>query len=133
MPNKLEREAFSFINGIRKKVNDSYYEGTELFPHGCLSFSAGIIEYSKGIYNKSQLLDKADQAMYYAKAQGKNMVHIYNEQSLFQKTIDIEQDIQEIEHQLKIFLSKDVYTFQHSKRVFSYAMDICDYVAVKRL
>jgi diguanylate cyclase (GGDEF)-like protein/putative nucleotidyltransferase with HDIG domain len=130
LPNTLEREAFSFLNGLRKKINDSYYEGTELFPHGCLSFSAGIIEYTKGIYNKSQLLDKADQAMYYAKAQGKNLVHIYNEQSLFQKTIDIEQDIQEIEQQLKIFLSKDVYTFQHSKRVFSYAMDICDYVAL---
>jgi diguanylate cyclase (GGDEF)-like protein/putative nucleotidyltransferase with HDIG domain len=130
LPNKLERETFSFINGLRKKVNDSYFEGTELFPHGCLSFSAGIIEYTKGIYNKSQLLDKADQAMYYAKAQGKNLVHIYNEQSLIQKTIEIEQDIQEIEHQLKIFLSKDVYTFQHSKRVFSYAMDICDYVTL---
>jgi diguanylate cyclase (GGDEF)-like protein/putative nucleotidyltransferase with HDIG domain len=130
LPNKLERETFSFINGLRKKVNDSYFEGTELFPHGCLSFSAGIIEYSKGIYNKSQLLDKADQAMYYAKAQGKNLVHIYNEQSLIQKTIEIEHDIQEIEHQLKIFLSKDVYTFQHSKRVFSYAMDICDYVVL---
>ncbi|QGQ93971.1 diguanylate cyclase [Paenibacillus psychroresistens] len=130
MPNTSERVAFSFINGLRKKINDSYYEGTELFSHGCLSFSAGIIEYAKGIYNKSQLLDKADQAMYYAKAQGKNLVHIYNEQSLFQKTIDIEQDIHEIEQQLKIFLSKDVYTFQHSKRVFSYAMDICDYVAL---
>lgn len=130
LPHMLEREAFSFINGLRKKVNDSYFEGTDLFPHGCLSFSAGIIEYSKGIYNKSQLLDKADQAMYYAKAQGKNLVHIYNEQSLIKKTIEIEEDIQEIEHQLKIFLSKDVYTYQHSKRVFSYAMDICDFVDI---
>lgn len=78
MPFTLERQSFSFINGLRKKVNDSHFEGTYLFPHGCLSFSAGIIEYSKGIYNKSQLLDKADQAMYYAKAQGKNLVHIYN-------------------------------------------------------
>ncbi|WJH37400.1 HD domain-containing protein [Paenibacillus sp. CC-CFT747] len=66
--------------------------------------------------------------MYFAKAQGKNLVHIYNEQSIIQKTFDIEKDIQEIEQQLKIFLSKDIYTFQHSKRVFSYAVDFCNYV-----
>jgi diguanylate cyclase (GGDEF)-like protein/putative nucleotidyltransferase with HDIG domain len=130
MPGKHEKEAFTFINQLRKKANDSYFDGVEIFPHGCLSFSAGIIEYNKGIYDKSQLLDKADQAMYYAKAQGKNLVHIYNEQSLIQKTIDIEKDIIEIEQQLKIFLSKDIYTFQHSKRVFSYAMEICDYISL---
>ncbi|WP_230191057.1 diguanylate cyclase [Paenibacillus sp. CECT 9249] len=128
LPGKRERETFSFINSLRKKVNDSYFEGVEIFPHGCLTFSAGIIEYTGGIYDKSQLMDKADQALYYAKAQGKNLVHIYNEQSPISKTIDIEQDIQEIEQQLKIFLSKDIYTFQHSKRVFTYAMDLCDYI-----
>jgi diguanylate cyclase (GGDEF)-like protein len=94
LPAKPEKEVFSFINTIRKKLNDSYFEGVEIFPHGCLSFSAGIIEYSKSIYDKSQLFDKAAQAMYYAKAQGKNMVHIYNEQSIVQKTIEIEKDIQ---------------------------------------
>lgn len=130
LPGKLEKEVFSFINSMRKKVNDSYFEGVEILPHGCLTFSAGIIEYKKGIYDKSQLLDKADQAMYYAKAQGKNLVHIYNEHSHIQKTIDIKEDILEIEQQLKIFLSKDVYTFQHSKRVFSYAMDICNYITL---
>jgi diguanylate cyclase (GGDEF)-like protein/putative nucleotidyltransferase with HDIG domain len=128
MPGTHEKDAFVYINQLRKKINDSYFEGVEIFPHGCLSFSAGVTEYRKGIIDKSQLLDKADQALYYAKAQGKNLVHIYNEQSIIQKTIDIEHDIQEIEQQLKIFLSKDVYTFQHSKRVFSYAIDICDYI-----
>lgn len=128
LPGKLEKETFSFLNTLRKKVNDSYFEGVEIFPHGCLSFSAGIIEYNGGIFDKSVLLDKADQAMYYAKAQGKNHVHIYHDQNLNQKTIDMEKDIVEIEQQLKIFLSKDVYTFQHSKRVFNYAIDICDYI-----
>ncbi len=41
--------------------------------------------------------------MYYAKAQGRNLVHIYNKQSIIQKSIDIEKDIQEIEQQLKKF------------------------------
>jgi diguanylate cyclase (GGDEF)-like protein/putative nucleotidyltransferase with HDIG domain len=128
LPGKTDHEAFSFINAIRKKLNDSYFEGAEIFPHGCISFSAGIIAYNRSVYDKSQLFDKAAQAMYYAKAQGKNMVHIYNELSIVQKTIEFEKDFQEIEHQLKLFLSKDIYTFQHSKRVFSYAIDIGDYI-----
>lgn len=127
MPDQDEKSAYHFVSELRKKLNDSYYEGVDIFPHGCISFSAGVTEYRKGITDKSQLLDKADQALYYAKAQGKNLVHIYNEQSIIQKTIDIEQDIHEIEQQLNIFLAKDVYTFQHSKRVFGYAIDFCDY------
>jgi diguanylate cyclase (GGDEF)-like protein/putative nucleotidyltransferase with HDIG domain len=130
MPCKLEKEAFSFINAMRKKINDSYFEGVEIFPHGCLTFSAGIVQYKEGVYDKSQMLDKADQALYHAKVQGKNLVHIYNEQSLLQQTIEIEQDIQEIEQQLKIFLSKDIYTFQHSRRVFRYAIDVCEFISL---
>ncbi|KIL39927.1 HD family phosphohydrolase [Gordoniibacillus kamchatkensis] len=126
-----EKAAYQFVNELRKQLNDSYYEGVDVLPHGCLSFSAGVTEYRKGITDKSQLLDKADQALYYAKAQGKNLVHIYNEQSIIQKTIDIEQDIHEIEQQLNIFLAKDVYTFQHSKRVFGYAIDFCDYTSLQ--
>lgn len=133
LPGKRDKEAFAFINAMRKKANDTYFEGVEIFPHGCLTFSAGIIEYTEGIHDKSQFLDRADQAMYFAKAQGKNMVHIYNEQSQISKTMDIENDIHEIEQQLNIFLSKDVYTFQHSKRVFTYAMDICEYIPLTDL
>jgi len=118
--------AYQFINHVRKQVNDTYFEGVELFPHGCLSFSAGIVQYTKDVYDKNQLVDRADQAMYYAKAQGKNIVHIYNEDSILQRTLDIEQEIREIEQQLNIFLSKDIYTFQHSKRVYRYAIEFSD-------
>jgi diguanylate cyclase (GGDEF)-like protein len=130
LPDQGEMAAFRFVDDLRKKLNDTFYEGADIFPHGCLSFSAGVTEYRKGITDKSQLIDKADQALYYAKAQGKNLVHIYNDQSIIQKTIDIEQDIHEIEQQLNIFLAKDVYTFQHSKRVFGYAIDFCNYTSL---
>ncbi|WP_233531680.1 diguanylate cyclase [Paenibacillus alkalitolerans] len=126
LPGASADDAFTYINKLRKTVNDTYFDGVELFPHGCLSFSAGVVEYSKDIYDKNQLIDRADQALYYAKAQGKNNVHIYNDNSLLQRTIDIEQDLREIEQQLSIFLSKDVYTFQHSKRVYRYAVEMCD-------
>jgi diguanylate cyclase (GGDEF)-like protein len=123
-------QSYHFLNKMRKQINDTYFEGVELFPHGCLSFSAGIAVYTKGVYDKNQLVERADHAMYYAKAQGKNAIHIYNEDSLLQRTIDIEADIHEIEHQLNIFLSKDVYTFQHSKRVYRYALELSDRLAL---
>lgn len=129
-PNVSEAEAFTFVNRLRKKLNDTFFEGVEVFPHGCISFSAGIAALKTGVYEKSQFVDMADQAMYFAKAQGKNLVHIYDDQSIVQKTFDIEQEIGEIEHQLKIFLSKDVYTYQHSKRVFEYAVEMCEKIGL---
>jgi diguanylate cyclase (GGDEF)-like protein/putative nucleotidyltransferase with HDIG domain len=126
IPDMTTGEALAFMNHIRKQINDTYFEGVEIFPHGCLSFSAGIAGYTKDIYDKRQLVDRADQAMYYAKAQGKNIIHIYDENSLLQRTLDFEQDIREIEQQLNIFLSKDIYTFQHSKRVYRYAIEVSE-------
>ncbi|AIE61403.1 diguanylate cyclase [Bacillus methanolicus] len=125
MPNTNSYEALSFLDRLRKKANDTYVEGVEALPYGCLSFSAGIVEYQQGTYNTSELLNKADQAMYFSKAQGKNMVHIFNEQSdySFEECLSIEKELEEAEQQLKIFLSKDVYTYRHSKRVFQYAVD----------
>ncbi|WP_274362684.1 bifunctional diguanylate cyclase/phosphohydrolase [Paenibacillus thermotolerans] len=126
LPGMADMEATVFVNRLRKTVNDTYFEGVELFPHGCLSFSAGVAQYTRDIYDKNQLVDRADQALYYAKAQGKNCVHSYSDDSLLQRAIDIEQDLREIEQQLSIFLSKDIYTFQHSKRVYRYAIEMCD-------
>lgn len=125
MPNTTGKEAHSFLNRLRKMANDTHFKGSEALPYGCLSFSAGIAEYEKETYNASELLKKADEAMYYAKAQGKNLVEIYNEQSqrLADKSKAFEKQFEEAEQQLKIFLSKDVYTYRHSKRVFQYSVD----------
>lgn len=125
LQNSNSKEALSFINQLRKKVNDTHFKGSEALPYGCLSFSAGIVEYEQGIYNTTELLTKADEAMYYAKSQGKNLVEIYNENHLHYKDEynSLEKQFEEAEQQLKIFLSKDVYTYRHSKRVFQYAVD----------
>ncbi len=125
MPNTPKKEAAFFIDRLRKTVNDTYFDGVELLPYRCLSFSAGIVEYEKELYNSTELLRKADQAMYYAKAQGKNTIHISDEQSEYfaHKSLALEKEMQQIEQQLNIFLSKDVYTYRHSKRVFKYAVD----------
>lgn len=133
LPQKQAKEAYNFINQLRKKINDTYFEGVEIFPHGCLSFSAGVTDYQISILDRSELMEQADRALYYAKAQGRNLAHIYTEQLFLPSDIDIEHDVAEFEQQLKIFLSKDVYTFQHSKRVFGYAIEVCKYIPLSLL
>jgi diguanylate cyclase (GGDEF)-like protein/putative nucleotidyltransferase with HDIG domain len=125
LPNTTRREAFQFLNDLRKKANDTYYEGVEGLPYGCFSFSAGIAECERETYNISELINKADQAMYAAKDQGKNLVKIFNEHTEYsaQKSLNLEKDLADAEQQLKIFLSKDIYTYSHSKRVYQYAVD----------
>ncbi|GAB6928502.1 diguanylate cyclase [Paenibacillus sp. JCM 10914] len=126
MPGYDENKARTFINKLRKKLNDTYFDGVEIFPSGCLSFSAGIATYRIDIHDKSQLVELADQALYYAKKQGKNNVHVYGSGAEKESEIDFADDVREIEQQLKLFLYKDVDTFKHSKRVFRYAMDMSD-------
>ncbi|MFC0560994.1 bifunctional diguanylate cyclase/phosphohydrolase [Halalkalibacter alkalisediminis] len=123
MPDTLGKQAYEFLNGLRKKMNDTYFKGVEILPQGCLSFSGGIVSHEGSVYNTSELLDQADQAMYYAKAQGKNNVHLYDEEDVVQKNLDEEKEIELLEQQVRIFLSKDVYTYKHSKRVFKYAVN----------
>lgn len=123
-PDVTKDEASIFLNKIRKDFNDTPFKGADDLPLKCLSFSAGITEYEPGTYNSTELLNKADKALYYAKAQGKNNVQIYYEEAdVYQNDLYLVKEIENLEQQLQIFLPKDVYTYQHSKRVFKYAMD----------
>nr|WP_307321358.1 diguanylate cyclase [Evansella vedderi] len=121
LPNMGGRETFLYLNKMRKKLNDSYFKGVEVLPYGCLSFSCGVVEYEKGIYNSTEFIGKADQAMYRAKLEGKNTVHLFNENDLETTMLDYEKEIEHLEQQVRFFLYKDVYTYQHSKRVYQYA------------
>lgn len=132
MPNTSRQKAQLFMNELRKKTNDTYYKGVEKLPYGCLSFSAGIAECEKETYTISELLNKADQAMYTAKDQGKNLVQIYSQYSEYsaQRSLSLEKELEEAEQQLRIFLSKDIYTYRHSKRVYQYAVDFSRLLAL---
>lgn len=127
MPKTDKREASAFLNKIRKELNDTHFIGSDDLPLQCLSFSAGIAQYEEDTYNSAELLNKADKAMYYAKAQGKNTVQIYEENShLYNEEHFLLKEIDALEQQLSIFLSKDMYTYQHSKRVFTYAVEMAN-------
>lgn len=133
MPGYNETKASAFVNQLRKKLNDTPYDGVEIFPLACLSFSAGIAGYRPDIHDKSQLVDLADQAMYYAKKQGKNHVHVYGSGSAKEMEIDFTEDVRDIEQMLKLFLYKDNDTFKHSKRVFRYAIDVAELLGLDGL
>lgn len=122
MPNTGSHGAFYFVNQVRQSVNNTYVEGVEVLPYGCLSFSAGIAELEKGTYNSAELLNRADQAMYRSKAQGKNMVQIFQKE-LAKSHLPIDLELEKAELQLSLFLAKDVHTYRHSKRVCQYALD----------
>ncbi|GIP28373.1 hypothetical protein J23TS9_35030 [Paenibacillus sp. J23TS9] len=124
MPGYTEQEALIFVNTLRKRVNDTPFEGVEVLPHACLSFSAGISGYHIDIHDKSMLVLQADQALYDAKKQGKNIAYIYGSTVPLEQEIEIAQDVRDIEQLLNLFLYKDINTFKHSKRVFRYAMDM---------
>ncbi|WP_405154886.1 diguanylate cyclase [Paenibacillus sp. FSL K6-0108] len=126
MPGMDLDEAYTFMNKLRKQLNDTPFEGVEVFPHGCLSFSAGVARYEVDMYNKSQLVDQADKALYYAKKQGKNNVHRHGSNDGMEHEIDLVQDVRDIEQQLNLFRYKDMDTFKHSKRVYKYALDLSE-------
>ncbi|MDR0269077.1 diguanylate cyclase [Paenibacillus sp.] len=124
MPGYTEKEALVFVNHLRKRVNDTPFAGVEVLPHACLSFSAGISGYHIDIHDKSLLVLQADQALYDAKKQGKNIAYIYGSSMPLEQEIEIAQDVRDIEQLLNLFLYKDINTFKHSKRVYRYAMDV---------
>ncbi|MGR6541548.1 bifunctional diguanylate cyclase/phosphohydrolase [Paenibacillus tundrae] len=126
MPGMELDDAYTFMNKLRKQLNDTPFEGVEVFPHGCLSFSAGVAPYQVDMYNKSQLVDQADKALYYAKKQGKNNVHRHGINEGMEHEIDLVQDVRDIEQQLNLFRYKDIDTFKHSKRVYKYALDMSE-------
>ncbi|MGN7415691.1 bifunctional diguanylate cyclase/phosphohydrolase [Paenibacillus sp. SAF-068] len=130
MPGMDLDESYKFMNKLRKQLNDTPFEGVEVFPHGCLSFSGGVAPYQVDMYNKSQLVDQADKALYYAKKQGKNNVHRHGSNDGMEHEIDLVQDVRDIEQQLNLFRYKDMDTFKHSKRVYKYALDISELLAL---
>ncbi|MCF6138836.1 diguanylate cyclase [Pseudalkalibacillus berkeleyi] len=119
MPNTSEDLAFKRLNTLRKKMNDTYYEGVEVFPYGCLSFSGGVFQYKEG--TSADFLHKTDLAMYLAKRKGKNMISRLDEDSMYGDAIFCDEKLKLAKQQVDIFLTKDLMTYRHSNRVHDYA------------
>jgi diguanylate cyclase (GGDEF)-like protein len=57
---------------LRTKVAGTDFENADVMPQGRFTISIGVAVYPEDAATKPELIEKADQALYRAKASGKN-------------------------------------------------------------
>jgi len=62
---------------LRKKIEGADFENSHVMPGGKFTVSIGVAAYPQDASAKSDLIEKADQALYQAKASGRNVVVAY--------------------------------------------------------
>ncbi len=67
---------------VRNLIDESDFEGEEALPGGRLTISVGVATFPAQAESKRELLEHADQALYQAKAAGKNRVAVYGEEGV---------------------------------------------------
>ena len=78
LPHLDKKHAGVLATRIRKEVGKTVFDHEKSAHNGRFTISVGVSEYPRDASNKEELVEKADQALYQAKASGKNMVCIYD-------------------------------------------------------
>ncbi|TVP91755.1 GGDEF domain-containing response regulator [Alkalibacterium sp.] len=78
-PNTTGDEAQAVMENIRADVNAKRFKLMADDQECAISFSSGVAEFNESIQTKSALLEKADQALYVAKENGKDQSVLQNE------------------------------------------------------
>jgi diguanylate cyclase (GGDEF)-like protein len=68
---------------IRAAVEEADFEGEEIMLGGRLTISIGVASFPVQASSKGDLVEKADRALYRAKALGKNRVVLYGEDDAY--------------------------------------------------
>jgi diguanylate cyclase (GGDEF)-like protein len=79
MPNTEKEEALRLANELRQLIADHPFEHRENQPSGIVSISGGVASFPKDGSSVSELLQKADQALYVSKKGGRNAVGVHRE------------------------------------------------------
>ena len=116
-------EVLRVANMIRLSVADYRFEGEALMPGHDLTVSIGVAERRKGEDTAADWIERADNALYKAKAFRKNRVQVYS--SVFERfdhldQIDDDERIISIKTLLSVINSRDRYTYNHTDRVVHY-------------
>ena len=77
IPETDKKEAHAFAERMRKSVEESTFKGEEGQPEKSLTISVGVAGLPSDSHDGLDLMDKADQAMYEAKHEGRNRVKSY--------------------------------------------------------
>lgn len=67
---------------IRELIAEAVFEGEEVMPGGGLTISIGVATVPMQAGDKCELVERADQALYRAKALGRNRVVVYGDESV---------------------------------------------------
>lgn len=116
-------EVLRIANMVRLSVADYRFEGEALMPGHDLTVSIGVAERRKKGDTAADWIERADNALYKAKAFRKNRVQVYS--SMFERfdhldQIDDDERIISIKTLLSVINSRDRYTYNHTDRVVHY-------------
>jgi len=79
LPNVFQDIAYTIAERIRAKVADSHFDNQETQPNGNVTISIGIGMFPEDASTDRELLNVADEALYYAKSCGRNNVKLHQE------------------------------------------------------
>jgi HD-GYP domain-containing protein (c-di-GMP phosphodiesterase class II) len=124
-----EEDTIKIAERIRRRIEETYFEGEENQPKGKLTVSIGISIFPDKAKNDIELIKSADDALYRAKFFNKNRVEVYNyildelREDIEDKHIDI---ITSIKTLISVINAKDKYTYGHVERVVVYSRLLAD-------
>lgn len=76
LPQTGDNDALMIAERIRTSIETAYFSNIQGQRDIQISISIGIASYPNGVHTAEQLLEKVDQALYDAKAEGRNKVHM---------------------------------------------------------
>ena len=74
LPETSRRRATELAERIRVKISETHFEHMEKMPLGKITVSAGVATFPVDAPNEDELVKKADNSLYLAKSQGRNLV-----------------------------------------------------------
>ena len=79
LPETPKRGAMELAERLRARIEEADFANTDVMPQQNFTISIGVASYPEDAEVKSELVEKADQALYKAKTSGRNSVAAYQE------------------------------------------------------
>ena len=78
LPHTGKKDAYLLCDRLRILIEKTRFDGEEVLPSGKLTVSSGVATFPDDAESAEDLVDRADQALYAAKRNGRNLVEMYN-------------------------------------------------------
>jgi diguanylate cyclase (GGDEF)-like protein len=81
LPQTSLEEGGAIAERIRKRIERTRFPHGKTQPHGTVTVSIGVSSFSNTLDTPEKIIGAADRALYLAKREGKNLVHLHRETS----------------------------------------------------